>query len=854
MPNFQILTVWKFIRKPLLVLLGSFFAVVLSCLIIAAVYEKEITAYFIQKINEQLNTKVSIGKVEFSLLNNFPDATVRLSDVVAEHSKPYKSAGKLLQLEQIDFRFGILDFFNSNYSIQRIDLKNGAINILKNKDGIINYQLVKKDSTQTKSQFSFSLNALTLSNINMLIRDDVANLSVGFLANKASAKGEFTETIYDIEVQADCQANSIKSNKITLLENRPVELDVALKIDQQKDLYTFTKGNFMISDLTCAITGNIADHEATAVDLIVKGKDIEISTLLSLLPPEYDDQIENFKSSGNIYLTAQFKGEWTSDITPKIRVDFGIDNADIQQKKTNIELKNVSCTGMYSNGRKADLATSSIELKNIKLSLNGGNVSGNFNLRNFNSPYISFASKANIQLKDVQEFLQVKNIQSLQGNAAFDLSMEGNWNNFSGEDPIAYNQVKSKGYIQISNCNLKLSGDSLNYSNIQGNLQFSNNEIIVENFRANAGKSDLIIKGRIINAFNWLFDEKESIEINATLQSKLVVLDELFQRKSATATANTYKFGISPRINLKLNARINEIKFRKFSARNIVGDFAVNKKQLIANKLQFTTMSGNVSLNGKVDATETNKLKLLANINLNRVDIRELFYQCENFGQNVLVDKNIKGKVTSKIMLLATSDAAMDIDLNSINSTADIEINQGELIQFEPLRELSKFISLDELKNVSFSQLKNQIEIKNRTIIIPQMDITSSAISISASGTHTFENLIDYHLKLLLSDVLSRKAKRAKKENEEFGIIADDGLGKTNIFISMKGPIDNPKIAYDSKGAQQKIKNDLVQEKQSLKKILNQELGLFKRDSAVVNSKTDKDKKKQQKVIIEFDE
>jgi hypothetical protein len=54
----------------------------------------------------------------------------------------------------------------------------------------------------------------------------------------------------------------------------------------------------------------------------------------------------------------------------------------------------------------------------------------------------------------------------------------------------------------------------------------------------------------------------------------------------------------------------------------------------------------------------------------------------------VLVDKNIKGKVTSKIMLLATSDAAMDIDLNSINSTADIEINQGELIQFEPLREI----------------------------------------------------------------------------------------------------------------------------------------------------------------------
>ena len=57
-------------------------------------------------------------------------------------------------------------------------------------------------------------------------------------------------------------------------------------------------------------------------------------------------------------------------------------------------------------------------------------------------------------------------------------------------------------------------------------IRFNNNEIIVENFRANAGKTDLIVKGKIINAFNWMFDANESIEINASLQSKLVILDE----------------------------------------------------------------------------------------------------------------------------------------------------------------------------------------------------------------------------------------------------------------------------------------------------------------------------------------
>ena len=42
------------------------------------------------------------------------------------------------------------------------------------------------------------------------------------------------------------------------------------------------------------------------------------------------------------------------------------------------------------------------------------------------------------------------------------------------------------------------------------------------------------------------------------------------------------------------------------------------------------------------------------------------------------------------------------------------------------------------------------------------------------------------------------KSKSYKKENDEFGEVADDGLGRTNIFLSMTGTIDNPVIKYDS--------------------------------------------------------
>jgi hypothetical protein len=134
------------------------------------------------------------------------------------------------------------------------------------------------------------------------------------------------------------------------------------------------------------------------------------------------------------------------------------------------------------------------------------------------------------------------------------------------------------------------------------------------------------------------------------------------------------------------------------------------------------------------------------------------------------------------------------------------------------------------------------------------MNIESSAMSLSASGIHSFDNEIEYHIKLLLSDLLAKKAKRARREVEEFGEVEDDGTGKTSLFIAMKGKLDNPTITFDGKGAREKIKNDIQREKQNMKQILHDEWGMFKRDTTLNKPKESEVNKKKNKVLIDFDD
>ena len=54
-------------------------------------------------------------------------------------------------------------------------------------------------------------------------------------------------------------------------------------------------------------------------------------------------------------------------------------------------------------------------------------------------------------------------------------------------------------------------------------------------------------------------------------------------------------------------------------------------------------------------------------------------------------------------------------------------------------------------------------------------------------------------------------------------IVEDDGLGRTKLFLTMRGPVDDPKIGYDKKGVAEKIKTDIKTGKQNLKNLLTQE-------------------------------
>ncbi|HZB14943.1 MAG TPA: AsmA-like C-terminal region-containing protein, partial [Chryseolinea sp.] len=115
------------------------------------------------------------------------------------------------------------------------------------------------------------------------------------------------------------------------------------------------------------------------------------------------------------------------------------------------------------------------------------------------------------------------------------------------------------------------------------------------------------------------------------------------------------------------------------------------------------------------------------------------------------------------------------------------------------------------LNKLRFSDIKNDIHIENKTIYMPQMEVRTNVTSIKVSGTHTFDQRIDYRVIAPLRNNKHINYVEAKEA------LQDDGAGQSKLFLRIVGTTDNYNIAYDGESVKKKIASDLKKEVQELK-------------------------------------
>ncbi|MGQ9620557.1 MAG: hypothetical protein ACUVTX_06170, partial [Bacteroidales bacterium] len=339
------------------------------------------------------------------------------------------------------------------------------------------------------------------------------------------------------------------------------------------------------------------------------------------------------------------------------------------------------------------------------------------------------------------------------------------------------------------------------------------------------------INGEFINFPAWIAGKPVNIKINADVSADKINPVYFTSGGSIKINDKERALKMPGGIETDLVLKIDNFTHKNLKSSNINGTIKYRPGILTVENFSANTADGLIS--GSFFTSQTNRgsgFIFQGNFTINNININNCFSSFNNFGQNFIRAEHLSGSLSGTLKLLVQLDSLFKPDVKSLNAEGKYIIENGTLINFEPVMALSKFINIAELGNITFSKLENDLYIKNNYLAIPQMDIKSSAADFSVSGRHYFDNTYEYHVKTYLSELLSKKVKKSQIPTE-FGSVEDDGLGRTYVFLKITGKGDDVKVAYDLKAAGMKIRQSLDNEKNNLKNILNEEYGLFKNDT-----------------------
>ncbi len=794
----------KGLKRILISLLVLVLTLVLSAVVIAGFFQEAVGRKLIKEINKQLKTELTVNDFDLSLLKNFPDATASLRGVVVMGV----DNERLLEANDVAFNFRLLSLFGSNVKVHSVTIRDGALNIHINKSGKPNYDIFKETTDETESDFNISLEKARLENIELAYRDDKLKQEVLTQVSKADFSGEFSNRQFDLKSKAEFVSNFMDFDNIRYFAGKKWGYDAVISVDLEIGKYDFKQARITVMDNTYNVQGYVQSYKNFSdFDLTAMAEDANLESVIALLPEQYLSTLGDFSSTGKFQFNAIVKGKLSAAERPAINFEFGLDEGKLSSPRLREPFKDVSFQANFTNGEGRSNQNSIFEIKNFKGYLNRELITLDLTIKNLDNPMVDLKADGALPIRDIYGLFNNPAIVDGSGEIEIrNLKVNGLY-----KDMININNIFSvamSGDISFDDAALKVNEEKMVID--RGLLHFQDNLMTLEGLKIEGAGSEIILKGFAKNLLPVLLADSLNsknavLEFQAELESPVMdiarlikltdvpvkegeVQQEVFD--SLTVRKNEKRERITDFLKGTFNARVGDFTYNKIEGKDFSGKLTIENSQMRIEG-NAKGMDGTFALDGTLFFEKEPRLE--AKLDCDRINVKKFFQQTNNAGQDVLKAENINGSMNAKMLIHTFWDSTGNFLMDKMHVWAGVGIKDGELKNFKILEEFSDYARISDLRNVRLEDMQNWLEIKNSTFYLPAMFIQNNAMNMTISGEQTFDERIDYNIKVNAGQVLSNKF---KKQNAKLEPIPAKENGFFNLYFNVSGTLD--KFNYET--------------------------------------------------------
>ncbi|HWV65458.1 AsmA-like C-terminal region-containing protein [Chitinophaga sp.] len=331
---------------------------------------------------------------------------------------------------------------------------------------------------------------------------------------------------------------------------------------------------------------------------------------------------------------------------------------------------------------------------------------------------------------------------------------------------IRYDTVFKRIDARIANISGTLKQHPIKVENVTGRIRYGNNRfIVVDTLTGKVGRTDFNLNMRYATGKS---KRQQSRSNYFRFRSDMLDIDELMNydftdhpvATSAPAKRTTVKENDSlhatgfnifsiPFTTFETQVDVKKIKYKKLWLSNVLANIHMQEDQKIkVDTIAMNIAGGHIAMRGMFNAADPKKLYFRSGIYLKNVDISKMLIKFDNFGQDFVLNNNLKGILSGEIKSYVRMHPDLTPVLSETESRMNIEITNGTLLDFGPMQAMAGYFKDKNLRMVRFDTLRNKLTLKNGILEIPNMNINSSLGYIEVSGSQSLDMSMNYYLRI----------------------------------------------------------------------------------------------------------
>jgi hypothetical protein len=816
-------------------IIGFSLLVIIVLLVTAPfIFEAQLKDMVKNTINKNVNATVEFSDLDLTLFRSFPQATLILKDISIINKAPF--AGDTLAVtDELLLEMSVKELFKGSDKTKKIDeliLNNAFVNIKVDSLGNNNYDIAILDPTtldtaSTSNPFKLDLKHYEINNSRLKYVDEGNKISLYLENLNHQGTGDFSLAQSELKTETTSLI-SLDYAGTNYLNKNKLALDAVIQMDLDNLKYTFLENKATLNQLPLTFDGYVkVNDDNNEIDLSLKTPSSSFKNFLAVIPEVYAKNIENVETNGDFVVSGIIKGIVDDTYIPKMDIKISSNNASFKYPDLpkgvddiNIDVAVINETGLIDD--------TFLDINKMSFRIDQDSFSGNGKIKNLTgNKLVDLAVKGTINLANLEKAYPLELQQDLNGILTADLKTSFDMNSIEKEQ---YQNVNSSGVASIKNFSYKTPEIPNEVKIASANFKFNQGNVQVSEMMLTSGQTDINATGSIQNLMGYLFTDQQlkgnfqvrsntfSVNDFMVAETKEVVKTDsegVPTEKPKVVTTGKEAIKIPSFLDATLVFNANTVLYDNLELKNVVGTMIIKDETASLQNVTSNIFDGSIALSGNV-STKTAVPTFSMDMALNALDISKSFDGLELLQNLAPIAKALQGKLQTQINLSGNLNDDFTPKLSSLAGQAlaqilTAQVNPEKMALLTRLDEKLKFINF---KDINLDNLKGKLTFNDGNVAVAPFDFNVKGIKVTVSGSHSFDNVMDYNLmldvpaKMLGSEIGNTLSKLSAQDLENMTVA---------LPIGLKGNFQSPQINLNMQQAVSELTQQIIaQQKKEL--------------------------------------